>query len=107
MEKINCSVNNCSHCKDGLCYADRVEIKGSASQVKEHTACTSFLESAVYSELTNNTNNNGACSCLICKVGTCEYNSNNLCTLDNISVCPDTNRPNMYTETSCENFKCK
>ncbi len=107
MEKISCSVDNCSHCKNGACYADRVEIKGSASQSQEHTVCSSFLESSVYGELTNNVNSNGPCSCLECKVGTCAHNSDNLCTLNSISVCTDSNRANLYTETSCQNFECR
>lgn len=107
MDKIKCSVNNCSHNSKGLCYADRVNIQGSSAQTKEHTACASFLENAVYSELTNNTNDKGSCSCLFCKVNTCSHNSNNLCTLESIDVCPDTGRPNLYSETSCSSFKCK
>lgn len=107
MDKIKCSVENCSHNSKGLCYADRVNIQGSAAKTKEHTACASFLERAVYSDLTNNTNDDGPCSCLFCKVNSCSHNSNNLCTLESIDVSPDTNRPNLYSDTSCYSFKLK
>lgn len=107
MDKINCSVNNCSHNNKSICYANRINVQGSQAKTTEYTACASFLEKSVYSNLTNNTNNAGPCSCLCCKVNTCNYNTNNLCTLDNINISPDTKKPNIYSETSCSSFKCK
>ena len=107
MGKINCSVDNCSHNKKNICYANRIDVHGSQAKTIEHTACASFLENFVYSNLTNNTNDDGPCSCICCKVETCVYNENNLCTLDVIKVSPDTKRPNMYSETSCSSFKYK
>ncbi|WP_373599649.1 DUF1540 domain-containing protein [Paraclostridium bifermentans] len=107
MGKINCNVCNCSHNNKNICYANRIDVQGVEAKTIEHTACASFLESFVYSDLTNNTNDNGPCSCVCCKVNTCTYNTNNLCTLDIINVSSDTKRPNMYSETSCASFKCK
>lgn len=107
MSKINCNVCNCSHNNKNICYANRIDVQGIEAKTIEHTACASFLESFVYSDLTNNTNDNGPCSCICCKVNTCNYNNNNLCTLDAINVSSDTKRPNMYSETSCSSFKCK
>lgn len=107
MGKINCSVENCSHNNKNICYANRIDVHGTQAKTIEHTACASFLENFVYSNLTNNTNDAGPCSCICCKVETCAYNENNLCTLDSIKVSPDTKRPNMYSETSCSSFKYK
>ncbi|CEN97183.1 DUF1540 domain-containing protein [Paraclostridium sordellii] len=107
MSKINCSVDNCSHNNKEICYANRIDIQGNKATSIEHTACASFLDNSVYSTLTNNTNDNGACSCLCCKVRTCNYNENNLCTLESIKVSPDNKKPNIYSETSCSSFECK
>jgi len=105
MGKINCQVNECSHNKSGECYANCVDIVGSSAQKNTDTCCGSFLNKLHYSELTNNTLSSGACDCLKCTVETCTFNSNHLCTLDNIQV----NGENVeyHTQTACESFKNK
>ncbi|MGL5717972.1 MAG: DUF1540 domain-containing protein [Paraclostridium sp.] len=107
MSNINCSVNNCSHNNSGVCYANRVNISGRQANSSSNTACGSFLNTSVYSTLTNNTNNAGPCSCICCNVSNCTNNCNNLCTLQNISVSPDSQQTNLYSETSCSSFECK
>ncbi len=107
MSKINCSVSDCSHNNSGTCYANRVNISGKQAKSIENTACASFLNRSVYSNLTNNTNDSGACSCLCCNVSSCTYNSNNLCSLEDINVSSDSSPTNLYTETSCSSFESK
>ena len=41
MNRIDCSVTNCSHNKSGTCYANRVNI-GEAAAVDEETCCAFF-----------------------------------------------------------------
>ena len=43
MAEINCSVNNCSHNKSGVCYSNRVNIGGLNSSCSKDTCCGSFL----------------------------------------------------------------
>ncbi|SHI34604.1 protein of unknown function [Clostridium cavendishii DSM 21758] len=100
--KINCSVNNCSHNNSGTCFANRINIGGEGAKNNADTCCASFLSEKTYGSLTNNTNSNSACDALVCKASTCNYNSNNLCTLDSINV--SGNGSNLYTETNCESF---
>lgn len=107
MPSINCSVNNCSHNNSGTCHANRVNMSGKQANSSTNTACGSFLNSSVYSNLTNNTNDSGPCSCLCCNVSSCTHNCNNLCSLENISVSADSAQTNLYTETSCSSFECK
>ena len=107
MSSINCSVNNCSHNNNGVCYANRINVSGKKAKTSINTACGSFLNHSVYGTLIDNTNDSGPCSCICCNVSSCTYNSNNLCTLENISVSPDLSQTNLYTETSCTSFEHK
>ena len=105
MAEINCSVNNCSHNKSGVCYSNRVNIGGLNSCCSEDTCCGSFLDKNLYSDLTNNTNASGSCDALICKVGNCKYNCNSLCDLPCISV--DGDDVKIYSEAHCQSFQEK
>ena len=105
MIKINCNVENCSHNKSGVCYSNRVNIEGNGAKDNNSTCCASFLDKRHYSTLTNNTNSNGSCDCLVCDVVNCKYNDNKLCTADSISV--SGNNVNVYIETNCDTFKLK
>ena len=105
MNKIDCSVNNCSHNNSGTCYANRVNVGGKGAKAACDTCCGSFLDKDNYSKLTNNTNSNKGCDCLVCEVTTCSYNDNKLCSADCISVSGD--NANIYTETNCNTFKIK
>jgi hypothetical protein len=102
MTKINCAVEQCSHNKQGVCYANCVDIVGSSAIDDFDTACGAFLNKLHYSELTNNTLGHGACNCLTCSVETCVFNENNLCALHDIEV---TGRAAEYTQTQCSSFK--
>jgi hypothetical protein len=101
--KINCEVTNCSHNKSGVCYANCVDIVGSSSKKDDDTLCGSFLNKLHYSELTNNVLSSGSCDCLKCTVVTCTFNSNNLCTLDDINVSGA--HAEYHTQTKCSSFK--
>lgn len=104
MLKINCSVTNCSHNNENTCYANIINIAGKNAKKDCDTCCGSFLDAATYSHLTNNVNQEESqCTALTCNVGTCTYNSNNLCTAKSIQV-SGTN-VKLYTETNCTTFK--
>lgn len=103
MNKINCSVNNCSHNASGVCHSNRVNIVGFGAVESKDTCCGSFLDERNYSTLTNNTNSTGPCDCLVCKAEDCLYNKNKECTLDAINV--GSGESNIYTETCCESFQ--
>jgi hypothetical protein len=103
MTKINCAVQECSHNKKGVCYANCVDIVGSSAKEEYDTACGAFLNKLHYAELTNNTVGEGACDCLKCSVETCTFNKNNLCALDAIQVSGQA--AEYYTQTQCSSFK--
>lgn len=103
MQKITCDVNNCSHNSSGSCYADRVNIGGEGASVNKETCCGSFLDSRLYSNLTNGASCNGGCTALICKACECTHNKNNICTLESIQV--SGGPANIYTETYCASFQ--
>ena len=105
MAEINCTVNNCSHNKSGVCYSNRVNIGGLNSSSSEDTCCGSFLDKKLYSDLTNNTNASGSCDALICKVENCTHNCNSLCDLSSITV--GGNNVKIYSEAHCESFQDK
>ncbi|MGL6107956.1 DUF1540 domain-containing protein [Romboutsia sp.] len=107
MSSINCSVVNCSHNDSGICYANKISINGKKSHTSTHTCCTSFLDSANYSNLTNSMNNDGPCSSIGCNVKTCNNNVGNMCALNNIAVTSNNIKANLYSETHCSSFKCK
>jgi Domain of Unknown Function (DUF1540). len=106
MAKISCEVINCSHNKTGICYANCVDIAGSSAKKDFDTCCGSFLNRLHYSELTNNVLSSGSCDCLKCAVETCDYNDNNLCTLDSIKV-SGTGHVEYHTQTECASFKVR
>lgn len=103
MTKINCDVTNCSHNKSGVCFSNRVDIGGLNASTDCGTCCGSFLDEALYGNLTSNTNSSGSCDCLVCKVKSCNYNYNSLCSLDSINVCGANSK--IYTETKCSSFE--
>lgn len=105
MNKINCVVNNCSHNKSGTCYSNRVNIGGKTANEECNTCCGSFLDEKLYSDLTNNTNSEGSCDCLVCKVESCIHNCNNLCDLNSINVSGQNIK--IYSETNCASFNLK
>lgn len=105
MNKINCDVNNCSHNNSGTCYSNRVNIGGKSAHKDCDTCCGSFLDQLLYSDLTNNTNSEGQCDCLVCKVESCTHNYNSLCNLDSINVSGQNVK--LYSETNCASFELK
>ncbi|MBZ9632907.1 DUF1540 domain-containing protein [Clostridium sp. FP1] len=106
MARINCSVSNCSHNDENTCFANIINVGGKSAKKDCDTSCASFLDSKIYSDLTNNINENGnQCSAITCNVGTCTYNSNDLCNAKSIDV--NGNNVNLYLETNCSTFKTK
>ncbi|MFD3157885.1 DUF1540 domain-containing protein [Haloimpatiens sp. FM7330] len=106
MEKISCNVSNCSHNKENTCYANIINVGGKSAKKDCDTCCGSFLDSKNYGSLTSNVNQSGSnCTAINCNVGTCIYNSNNICTADSIQVSGE--GVNIYTETRCSTFKSK
>lgn len=106
MAKITCYVGNCSHNDKNVCYANVVNVGGKSAKKDSDTSCGSFLNSTIYSKLTNNVNDQGRqCSAITCNVGTCSYNSNSLCSAKSIKVSGE--GVNIYTETNCITFKTK
>lgn len=103
MQKITCDVNNCSHNSSGSCYADRVNIGGDGASVEKETCCGSFLDSRLYSNLTNCSSCGNNETALVCKAVECTHNKNQLCNLDTIQVSGGPS--NIYTETYCASFE--
>lgn len=106
MNTINCSVCNCSHNSNNTCYANRINVAGKGAKNSIDTCCGSFLDEKLYSNLTNNTNEDGNCTALVCNVDTCAHNENSMCVLDNISVSGDSSTK-IYNETQCNSFDLK
>lgn len=107
MAKIGCNVTNCSHNNGNICYANKIAVSGKRARTSNHTCCSSFLDEATYSTLTNNTNEDGPCSIIGCNVKTCSYNAGAVCSLQEIAVTSNVGRANLYSETYCSSFKCK
>jgi len=106
MSKINCTVSNCSHNKASNCFANIINVGGKSAKKDDDTSCASFLDAAIYSDLTNSINEKGKeCDAITCNVGTCNYNSNNLCNSESIDV--SGKDVNLYLETNCSTFKPK
>ncbi|WIW71713.1 MULTISPECIES: DUF1540 domain-containing protein [Anaerosinus] len=106
MGKIACSVDKCSHNKCGSCYANFVEIDGSKAQTDADTCCTSYLNQDTYSSLTNSCGNDSSeCTCLNCRVESCEYNENCCCHRDGITV--GGKNAITHSETNCLSFEAK
>ncbi|MDD6795714.1 MAG: DUF1540 domain-containing protein [Clostridiaceae bacterium] len=103
MNRICCDVSNCSHNKENICYANRVNIGGKSAEKDMQTCCGSYLNKLLYSDLTNNINSAGSCDSLVCYVETCQHNCNNLCNLEQIDV--SGLNANVYEETLCNSFK--
>lgn len=103
MQKIYCNVNSCSHNKSSVCFSNRINIVGKNSNADYETSCSSFLDKAVYSNLTNNVYSQGdPCNCLVCQVNTCKHNQNHLCSLNSVNIAG--NNVNFYNHTNCESF---
>lgn len=106
MNRIDCGVTNCSHNNNEVCHASTINVTGGATDDKEHTSCASFLNSLVYSDLTNEVNEqSGSCSSIGCDVESCKFNSNQICSADSIMV--NGNEVNLYSETNCSTFEAR
>lgn len=106
MSKINCSVSNCSHNSEYICFANVINVGGKSAKKDCDTCCASFLDAVIYNDLTNNINEKGhECSAITCNVGTCTYNSNSMCNAESIDVSGE--NVNIYTQTDCLTFKIK
>ena len=104
MSKINCSVTNCSHNNENTCFANVINVGGKSAKKDCDTCCASFLDDKHYDHLTSNINEKGnECTAITCNVGTCTYNSNNLCNAESIDV--NGKDVNLYSETNCSTFK--
>jgi hypothetical protein len=104
MSKINCSVTNCSHNDEHTCFANVVNVGGKSAKKDCDTCCASFLDDNIYNDLTSNINMHGdECRSITCNVGTCTYNSDNLCNAESIDV--SGKDVNLYSETNCLTFK--
>jgi len=104
MSKINCIVSNCSHNNGNTCFANIINVGGKNAKDDGDTCCASFLDSVIYNDLTNNINERGKeCNAITCNVGTCTYNSNNLCSAESIDVSGED--VDLYLETNCSTFK--
>ena len=102
MNKINCTIENCSHNQTGVCFSNRVNIGGLGASKSDNTCCGSFLDERNYGNLTNNTNSAGNCDIVVCSVENCKHNHNTICNLNEITV--DGINVKIYSETSCESF---
>lgn len=106
MVKIKCEVTNCSHNNEHVCYANIINVGGSRAQKDCDTCCGSFLDSESYGHLTSNINSVGnPCEAITCNVGTCTYNSSNICNANFIQVSGES--VNIYSETNCKTFRTK
>jgi len=104
MPEVNCNVNNCSHNKDAICFANSVNVAGGRAKESDNTCCASFLNGDNYGTLTSNTNDYGSqCMDVVCNVQSCSYYNNKYCTADSINV--SGGRANIYEETNCSTFK--
>lgn len=102
MTKISCEVSNCSHNAKGVCYANMVDIAGGSGKTEDDTCCSSFLHERIYAQLTNEAFQSVACDRLQCRAVTCAYNSQQLCTLEQIQVTGE--QAEYYTQTDCASF---
>ncbi|MGL5329542.1 MAG: DUF1540 domain-containing protein [Peptostreptococcaceae bacterium] len=107
MAQVGCNIMNCSHNDGGTCYANKISVNGKKARTSGHTCCSSFLDQSTYSNLTNNTNNDGPCNIVGCNVKTCTHNAGSVCALKDVAITSSVGRANLYSETYCSSFKCK
>ncbi len=106
MGRVSCSVGSCSYNERGVCYAGTIKIGGQGAAEEEGTCCGSFLNQRHYSNLSEYTSMRGATDEINCAVGTCEYNSDEKCTLKSIQV-GGGREIQLYSETECQSFERK
>lgn len=104
MGRINCSVEECSHCNSGSCCANFVEVKGSSAREDDDTFCSSFLAKSVYGDMINSSVSGESVECdsLACDVESCQHHAEGLCELSEISV--GGVNASTYDATKCNSF---
>ncbi len=108
MPTIGCNVNNCSHNNNGACYANKISVNGKKARTNNNTCCSSFLNQATYSTLTNNTLDDSPCNSLGCNVKSCAHNvAGTVCSLHDVAITSNIEKANLYSETYCNSFRCK
>lgn len=108
MPTIVCNVNNCSHNNSGVCYANKISVNGKKARTNNNTCCSTFLNQATYSTLTNNTLDDGSCNALGCNVKSCAHNiAGYTCSLHDIAITSNIEKTNLYSETYCNSFRYK
>ena len=107
MPAINCNINNCAHNTNGTCYANKISVNGKKARTSNNTCCSSFVNEAGYSNLTNSTLDSNPCNSLNCTVKTCVNNAGNICALRDVSITSHADNANLLSETYCGSFRCK
>ena len=104
MACINCSVDTCGYNKSGICHATGgVNIGGRGAENECETCCGSFLNSNVYSNLSDSSGVSEA-KYIVCSADKCMHNTGGGCELDSILVGAQTTAK-YYTETECLSFE--
>ncbi|MBO5244595.1 MAG: DUF1540 domain-containing protein [Selenomonadales bacterium] len=105
MPKIRCQAETCAHNSSGVCYANGINVAGGTAREKCETCCSSFLDRAVYSSLTNNTTTGDDCDRIACEVTSCVYQQDGRCSAETIEV--SGRGANGYVETQCDTFRSR
>ena len=109
MANINCEVVKCVFNTHGGCSRNNISIEecnGCKAHECSETYCTSFSDKM--SEMKNSTCTDG-CPCtesaIKCCATSCEFNQNNVCSAEKITV--GTAHAKCCQETECDSFKEK
>lgn len=104
MPRINCSVESCYYNNQKICGAETLQISGKNAHITEATCCETYRDDTHPANLLCAAIEPGETKEIRCKVETCAYNKDRLCSLNEIEV-SSLGEVSSYTETDCLSFE--
>lgn len=98
MPKINCSAENCTYNRSGICYSKSIKVEGVSSNKISDVHCISFANN----DRCIQSNIESECEYIICNAINCVHNKNTMCECDNIFV--SGNLAQAPKQTNCCSF---
>ena len=106
MAILNCTVGNCHHNKESLCFLEGIEVKGEEAKVSDSTLCGSFKERTedTFSNIESQ-DTPSKTAAIDCKAVECNYSNDCKCNAGQIHI----SGPNAHEncDTKCSTFICK
>lgn len=108
MTTLGCSVSNCAYNKEELCCRPDIKVSGQDAASSCETCCSSFLDASGGAQNSISYVQPNTSLDVHCDAESCEFNREQKCGADQISIRPDSGSGSAPEQNSqCESFQPK